>query len=89
MSPPKRFSPSRLIALRERAGLTRTQLAFYCDVTEQTVYAWERGKTRASKPNEPRGGALARIVSTLNCSLDDLFEVDTEHDPAGKSEVAR
>lgn len=81
------FSPSRLKALRLRAGLTQTQLAFYADVSSQSVYAWEVGN------QQPNAAAFPGLIAALRCELIDLYEFKNDEDPtapdtAGSSEDA-
>lgn len=40
------ITPSELTQGRERAGLTRTELAAKIGVAERTVYRWEAGERR-------------------------------------------
>lgn len=40
------MSGSDLRRARKRAGLTRTGLAAAIEVTERTIYRWERGDTK-------------------------------------------
>ena len=62
------FSCGRLRCLRESAGVTRTALAYHLGLTEQTVWAWESGKS------VPRPSMLGAIAAVLGCAIDDLFE---------------
>jgi DNA-binding XRE family transcriptional regulator len=81
------FSRDQLRALRERAGYSRTQLAYHLDRTEQTVYLWEVGRT------QPLPGVLGRLASVLGCAIDDLFAPVRADDPvatnAGPSKSRR
>lgn len=40
------ITPEELTKAREAAGLTRTQLAVRCGVSERSVYRWESGERR-------------------------------------------
>jgi len=44
-----RFSPNGLPKLRKRLGLSAADLAALTEVSTQSVYNWERGKTRPRK----------------------------------------
>ncbi len=72
MSESRVFSGKRLRELRERAGVSRTDLAFACSRTEQSVYIWERGRSR------PEPDLLDPIASMLGVERDDLFEDQAE-----------
>ena len=63
-----RFSPERLRDARDRARLTREQLALATGRSTQTVDLWERGKVQ---PPE-------RIVGLIAAALD--VDVDELHD---------
>ncbi len=65
-----------LMALRERAGLTRRQVATDLGVTEKTIYVWETSK------NPPRltAALVQRMMEILNCSMEELVEA-TENRP--------
>lgn len=65
---PRRFLPRRLTEERERAELSRQELATAARCSWYTVYGWERGKFA------PSVKALAAIADALGCSIDDLFE---------------
>jgi len=68
MAAAKRFSGSRLRELRERANVSRIDLAYACRRTEQMVYLWERGRAR------PMPEVLDSIASAISCERDELFE---------------
>ena len=55
-----RFSPQGLVKLRKRLGLTAADLALLAEVSTQSVYNWENGKSR------PRKNQLA-IIAALRC----------------------
>ncbi|MEW6495640.1 MAG: helix-turn-helix transcriptional regulator [Cyanobacteriota bacterium] len=65
-----------LTKLRNRAGLTRRQVAAELDVTEKTIYVWE------TSPNTPRltVAQVQRLMEILNCSMEELVEA-TEKRP--------
>jgi len=46
-----RFSPTRLAAQRKRTGLSAELFGKLIGVSGQTIYLWERGKTRPSAEN--------------------------------------
>lgn len=62
------FSGKRLRELRERAGVSRMYLGFAVGRTEQTVFAWEAGRSR------PMPELLGEIARVLGCSTDDFFK---------------
>lgn len=53
--------------LRERAGLTQTQLAVRLGLAQAAVAQWENGTT------EPRLGKLDAIAEALGCQIDELL----------------
>jgi len=55
-SAPVRFSPKGLAKHRKRLGLSAAEMGLLLDVSAQTVYHWEAGKTR------PRQQQLAVIA---------------------------
>ena len=65
-----------LMKLRNRAGLTRRQVAAELEVTEKTIYVWE------TSPNPPRltVAQVQRLIEILNCSMEELVEA-TENRP--------
>lgn len=65
---PQRFSPTRLKTLRERAGLTRTAVAYVAGRSEQSVWLWERGKVT------PPVSVLEQVSVLIGCSVGDFFE---------------
>jgi transcriptional regulator with XRE-family HTH domain len=69
------FSRHCLKALRERAGFSRTQLAFHLDRSEQAIYLWEVGRT------QPTPDMLGLLATVLGCAIDDLFAPLTDDDP--------
>ncbi len=66
------FSGKRLRELRERAGVSRMDLAYACRRTEQSIFGWERGRSR------PKPDLLDPIASMLGVERDDLFEDQAE-----------
>lgn len=56
--------------LRERAGLTKTQLADRLGLDLSTVSKWESGVSR------PQTGTLLRLADLLSCTIDELFGRD-------------
>ena len=65
---PQVFSPQKLRQVRERAGVTRTHVAFAVGRTEQSIYTWESGRSK------PMPHILERLVRYLGCDVSDLFE---------------
>ena len=65
----RRFSATRLVDARKRAGLSREYVAFTGRVSHVTVVNWETGR---STPRTTE--SLAALATCLDCSIDDLFE---------------
>jgi len=42
--------PSQVCAVRDAMGMNQQQFADYCQVTRQTIYNWETGKTVVEGP---------------------------------------
>lgn len=70
------FSPRNLHDRRERAGLSRTQLAVAVNRSETAVCHWENGVA------VPRADQLGHLAQVLGCSVDDFFAPVNEDDPA-------
>jgi transcriptional regulator with XRE-family HTH domain len=62
------FSPPRLRALRNVAGLTRPALAARADLSPLTVTGYEAGKTT------PSAAALGRLAAALGCAVDAFYD---------------
>ena len=60
--------------LRNKAGLTQKQLADKLYITYQAVSRWE------NEDAEPSIDMLKRICVVLNCSIDDLFEMEKKEE---------
>lgn len=58
------LNPTRLIAARQRRGLSQTRLAGLCGVTAQTIARTEHGKTEATPP------LIAKLVEILGFPLE-------------------
>lgn len=58
----------RIGALREKAGMTKTQLADRLGVDPTTVGKWESG------PNRPKADEILRLAEMFGCSIDELFD---------------
>lgn len=74
--PPRhRRSPfgRRLFALRQRRGLSQTQLAARLGVTQQAYAGWERA-TVALRPEN-----IARLATVLGVSADELVGINAKH----------
>ncbi|MEQ8537868.1 MAG: helix-turn-helix transcriptional regulator [Coleofasciculus sp. D1-CHI-01] len=56
--------------LRNRAGLTRRQVAMELGVTEKTIYVWET----SSNPPRLTVAQVQRLIEMLNCSMAELVE---------------
>lgn len=67
MAATKTFSGERLRSLREAAGLSRMYLAFAVGRTEQTIFAWEAGRSR------PAPEVLDGLAHMLGVERDALF----------------
>ena len=65
-----------LAKLRNRAGLTRRQVAVELEVTEKTIYVWET----SSNPPRLTVAQVQRLMEILNCSIEELVEA-TENRP--------
>lgn len=57
-----------LMDLRNRAGLTRREVANALGVTEKTIYVWETSE----KPPKMTVAQVQQLLTILDCSLDDL-----------------
>lgn len=64
----KKKTALRVRELRERAGLTTTQLADRLNMERTTVYKWESGE------NRPTVDTLLRLAEFFRCPVDDLFD---------------
>lgn len=62
------FSPPRLRAVRNVAGLTRPQLAERADLSPLTITGYEHGKSI------PSAAALGKLADTLGCRVDDFYD---------------
>lgn len=58
----------RIGEFRERAGLTKTQLADKLDVDISTVCKWETGE------NRPTADGLLHLSELFGCTVDELFD---------------
>ncbi len=57
----------KITELRERAGMTKTELADKLDVDISTVCKWESGV------NTPTANGLLRLADLFGCSIDELY----------------
>ncbi|WP_067480655.1 helix-turn-helix domain-containing protein [Actinomadura hibisca] len=73
----KQYSPDALIRERERAGLTRMQVAIKIDSTPNTVFNYERPRT-ARAAATPSAKRLGQLADALGCSIDAFFAVPAE-----------
>lgn len=71
---------AHLLALREAAGLTQTQLAEFVGVPQGTIALWEWNDT------PPRSSALPALAKALGVDIPDLLVVDA---PARKPPIAK
>ena len=53
--------------IREKVGLTQTQIALQLNVDQTTVARWEQNGCY------PRACSLPALADLLHCSIDDLF----------------
>lgn len=58
---------SKIKAMRDRLGLSQSELGQEMHVSQQTVAAWENG-TRM-----PRAATLIQLAAFFSCSIDDLI----------------
>ena len=56
--------------LRERAGMTKTQVADKLQVDLSTVCKWESGT------NKPTADGLLRLADLFHCTIDELYGRD-------------
>lgn len=61
----------RIGELREKAGLTKKQLADKLGVDISTVCKWETGE------NRPMADGLLQLAELFHCSIDDIFVRDS------------
>ncbi len=61
----------RIKELREKAGLTQTQLADCMGVDQAAVHRWEIGKAM------PRAAKLPELAELLHCTIDELYSRDS------------
>lgn len=66
------FVPKRLTAAREKAGMSRGDLARVSDVTETAIGRWETGA------RSPQIDHLAKVVRALGLQMSDLVIVPSE-----------
>jgi len=66
----KAINEPTLMNLRERAGLTRRQLATAVGVTEKTIYVWE------SSAKEPKmtPSQIESYLKTVGCSFEEFAQ---------------
>ena len=65
--------------IRERRGITQTELAIRLGISSRTVSSWEVNRT------EPKMGMLEKVCMVLSCRKSDIIE-DTEYDIPLKNE---
>lgn len=66
---------------RNKAGLTQKDLADQLYVTYQAVSRWENGDA------EPSIETLKEMCGILNCSIEELFEMEKKEEPNGEEKV--
>jgi transcriptional regulator with XRE-family HTH domain len=57
---------------KEQRGISVYRLSKLLKYNQQTVYSWANGRT------QPSYESMDRLCKILNCTLDDLFEVEKE-----------
>lgn len=57
-----RYSAKRFLAQRQRLEMSAAEVGFLLNVTQQTVYNWESGKTRPSPAQMPAIAALRKLT---------------------------
>lgn len=57
----------RIKELREKAGLTQTQIADHMGVDQAAIHRWEIGRAM------PRAAKLPELAARLHCSIDQLY----------------
>lgn len=60
----------RIKSLRELHGLTQSQLAIICNVSDKAVSTWENGR------NVPRMGAIQKMADYFNVSKGTIVDED-------------
>lgn len=64
-------SDTNLKRLRQKTGLSQSQLAFYADIPVRTIQQYEQ---RQKNINKAQAEYLLKLSRVLNCSIEDLFE---------------
>lgn len=63
----RKFSSEAVLRLREKANLSRTEVAYLVGRSESSIFTWENGVA-------PKANDLSALAAALDCSLDDFFE---------------
>ena len=66
------MTKTKLKELRERAGLSQTQLALKAGVSPRMIPKYEAG---ANDINKAQGITLYKIAQVLGCKVEDLLEL--------------
>lgn len=74
---------SRIMGLRKSAGLTLTQLAGVCDLSEATLSRIENGRSQVSAHN------LFRLAQVLDVDIADFFREDAAPLTVGMRSITR
>lgn len=69
---------TNLKRLREAAGLSQSQLAKAADLGLKGMQYYEQ---RIRDINKAQAGTLYRLAKVLNCSMEDLLELDDQPRP--------
>ena len=78
--------PSRLKGLREKTGLTQSELAKKLNINRSSVNAWEMGLSAPSTPFVAELSKLFSVTSDFLLGLDDSVVIRT--DGLSENEVA-
>jgi transcriptional regulator with XRE-family HTH domain len=78
--------PSRLKGLREKTGLTQSELAKKLNITRSSVNAWEMGLSAPSTPFIAELSRLFSVTTDFLLGLDDSIVIRT--DGLSEKEVA-
>lgn len=71
----RNFDRERFIALREKSGLSRTELATQAKVARNTIFQWETGVA------QPTIAPLVAALSVLRATPADVIDFDSGHPP--------
>lgn len=72
------FVPKQLQSAREKAGLTRAQVATLAKLTEDAIWRIETAR------REPKVNTLAAIADSIGCPMDNLFRKESRETSSKK-----